>query len=379
MKSLQVTTIIHGYFPRVGGAETQLRALVPHLRSQGIEMTILTRRYDTGLPAYQKIDEAAVYRLPATGHKIVASLSFTISAFFRLLRLRPELVHAHEFISPATVALLAERFLQIPMVITSHRSGEIGDVQKMRRKLSGPMRLRALKKRVSKFIVISDEIWDELTAIGVDEDRLINITNGVDTKRFSPPSVDEKLVRRKEMGFSPDAQIAIFTGRLVPEKRLDLLISVWTKLRETHPKAELLILGAGAEEESLKATAGDGIHFMGSTNDVLPFLQMANIFVLPSIAEGLSVALLEAMSCELAPLLTDVGGAREVVQHQENGWIIPPDDGEALLEGLEAFFGNEKMLIERGQAARQRVVSAFSIEIAAKKLANLYFDLAKRK
>ncbi len=379
MKPLHVATIIHGYFPRVGGAETQLRALVPHLREQGIEMTILTRRYDLELPAYQIIDESAVYRLPATGHKVVASLSFTIAAFFRLLRLRPQLVHAHEFISPATVALLGERFLSIPMVVTSHRSGEIGDVQKMKRKLTGPIRLKALKKRVSKFVVISDEISDELIGIGVDEDRLINITNGVDTERFSPPSIGEKLARREQLGFSPDAQIAIFTGRLVPEKRLDLLISVWEKLRETNPNAELLILGAGAEEEHLKAMAGEGVHFMGSTNDVLPFLQMADIFVLPSIAEGLSVALLEAMSCELTPLLTDVGGAREVVHHQENGWIIPPDDGEALLKGLLALFGDEKMLVERGQAARQRVISTFSIQIAAKKLANLYFDLAKRQ
>lgn len=378
MKSLRVATIIHGYFPRVGGAETQLRALVPHLKAQGIEMTILTRRYDPTLPAFEEMDGIAVYRLPASGLKAVASLRFTLAAFWRLLHVRPQLVHAHEFISPATVGLLAERFLHIPLIVTSHRSGEIGDVQKMQRKLTGPMRLNALKKRVSAFVVISDEIADELMEIGVDAERLIRVTNGVDTNRFTPSPVDEKLARRQKAGFSPEAQIAIFTGRLVPEKRLDLLISVWDELRKTSPNAELLIVGAGAEEARLQGLAGEGIHFMGSTTDVLPFLQLADVFVLPSVAEGLSVALLEAMYCGLFPLLTKVGGAEEVVTHQVNGWLIPPDDAKALLGALQTIFGDGQMLFERGQAARQRVVRDFSIQIAAKKLSDLYFTLTLR-
>ena len=378
MKPLRVATIIHGYFPRVGGAETQLRSLVPHLKARGIEMTILTRHYDPALPVYEEIDGVAVYRLPASGPKVVASLRFTLTAVWRLLRIRPQLVHAHEFISPATVGLLAERFLRIPLVVTSHRSGEIGDVQKMQGKLTGPMRLNALKKRVSAFVVISDEIADELQEIGVDAERLIRVTNGVDTERFTPSPVDEKVARRKEAGFSSDAQIAIFTGRLVPEKRLDLLISVWAELRKTSPNAELMIVGAGAEEARLKAMADEGVHFMGSTTDVLPFLQMADIFVLPSVAEGLSVALLEAMSCGLFPLLTNVGGAEEVVTHQLNGWIIPPDDRDALLSGLQTIFEDEQILLKRGHAARERVVRNFSIETAAKKLSDLYFNLTLR-
>ena len=377
MSTLKITTIIHGYFPRVGGAETQLKALLPHLKKQGIEMTLLTRRYDQNLLAFEEIEGVPVYRLPAPGGKVIASLSFTFSAFWQLFRLRPQLIHAHEFISPATVALLAKYWLGIPIVVTSHRSGEIGDVQKMSRKFGGKLRLNALRKNVSKFIVISDEIWNELTGIGVEENRLIRITNGVDTNKFTPPHVDKKLALRTQAGFSPEAKLAIFVGRLEPEKKLDLLISVWDELRKSHPQAELLIVGAGAEKAALQAIAGEGIHFMGSTADVRPFLQMTDIFVLPSVAEGLSVALLEAMACGLVPLLTDVGGAREVVTHAENGWIIPPNDETALLEGLQTLFENPEMLRQRGQAARQRVVTGFSIQRAAKKLSQLYFEIAK--
>ena len=379
MSDLRVATIIHGYFPRVGGAETQLRALVPHLKERGIEMSILTRRYDATLPSHEIIDGISVYRLPASGPKVWASLRFTFAAFWRLLRLRPQLVHAHEFISPATVGLLAERFLGIPLIVTSHRSGEIGDVQKMQRKRTGPYRLKALKERASSFVVISDEIWDELRNIGVDAERLARITNGVDTHRFSALSPDEKATARVETGFDPAAPTAIFTGRLVPEKRLDLLIRVWAQFRKTFPNAVLMILGAGAEEERLKAMAGEGVRFMGSTTDVVPYLQLADIFVLPSVAEGLSVALLEAMSCELVPLLTDVGGAREVVTHQQDGWVIAPDDEAALLDGLQQLFGDGQTLNKRSQAARKRVIEKFSVQLAAEKLSKLYFDLYSRQ
>ncbi|RLD07788.1 MAG: hypothetical protein DRI32_00175 [Chloroflexi bacterium] len=377
MSTLKVATIIHGYFPRVGGAETQLKALLPHLQKQGIETTVLTRRYDPTLPAFEKIEGVPVYRLPAPGGKVTASLIFTLSAFWRLLRLRPQIVHAHEFISPATIALLAKYLLGIPIVVTSHRSGKIGDVQKMSRKFGGEFRLNALRKKVSKFIVISDEIKDELVGIGVEEKHLARITNGVDTNKFTPPHVDKKLALRTQAGFAPSAKIAIFIGRLVPEKKLDLLISVWDKLRKSHPRAELLIVGAGAEEASLQAIAGEGIHFMGSTDDVRPFLQMADIFVLPSVAEGLSVALLESMACGLVPLLTDVGGAREVIRHAENGWIIPPNDRDALLAGLQTLFDDPETLQQRGQAARQRVMAEFSIQKAAEKLSQLYLETAK--
>ena len=379
MKTLDLLAISHGYFPRIGGAENQLRAFLPHLRAEGIKTTVLTRRYDSNLPAFQKVDDFPVYRLPATGSKVIASLTFTLSAVWRSLRLRPSLIHAHEFISPATVALLAGWLLKTPIIITPHGGGKTGDVQKMKSKLTGSIRLKALRKRVSKFIVISEEIGEELLSVGVDAEKLIYISNGVDTGKFSAPNANLKLARRTQIGLPADADIAVFTGRFVPLKNLDLLISVWDSYRKINPKAELLLVGSGEEEKKLQAMAGEGVHFMGSTNDVRPFLQAADVFILPSRREGLSVSLLEAMSCGLVPLLSDVGGARQAVTHKENGWIIPPNDGNALLGGLQAMFGDKEMLNQRAQAARQRVVADFSIQLTAKKLSQLYFDLAEGK
>lgn len=381
MGILNIVAISHGYYPRIGGAENQLRAFLPPLRAEGVETAVLTRRYDPSLKAFEKIEGFSVYRLPAIGPKVIASLLFTFTAFFRLLLLRPrpKLIHAHEFISPATVALLAGRVLKIPIVVTPHRSGEKGDVHKMARKLGGPARLRALIKAASKFVVINDRFKQELFEAGVEAARIVYIPNGVDTKRFAVPSADLKLARRVEAGVPVDAQVAVFTGRFAPVKNLSLLLSVWAHYRQQNPGAELLLVGGGEEEERLRTMAGEGVHFMGSVTDVLPYLQMADIFVLPSFMEGVSVALLEAMSCGLVPLLTDVGGAREVATHGENAWLIPSNDGDALLAGVAALFEDRQMLIERGQAARRRVVEKFSIQAAAKQLSDLYFELTLRK
>lgn len=381
MGLLTVVAISHGYFPRIGGAENQLRAFLPSLRKEGVETTVLTRRYDLNLLPFEKIEGFPVYRMPAVGPKAVASLLFTFTSLLRLLTLRPrpKLIHAHEFISPATVALLAGRILNIPIVATPHLTGERGDVQKMAKKFGGPARLRALVKHVSKFVVINDTFKEELMGAGVEEERIVYIPNGVDTKRFAVPDVELKFALRVEAGLPVDAQIAVFTGRFVPQKNLSMLLSAWDRYHRENLKAELLLVGEGEEEDHLRTMAGEGVHFMGGVADVLPYLQMADIFILPSFVEGLSVALLEAMSCGLVPLITDVGGAREVVTHDENGWLIPSNDGDALLAGLQVLFDDRQMLVERGQAARRRVVEKFSVQTAAKQLSSLYFDLTLRK
>lgn len=381
MVGLTVVAISHGYYPRIGGAENQLRAFLPSLRAKGVDTIVLTRRYDPELPAFEKIEGFSVYRMPAVGPKAVASLLFTFTALWRILTLRPrpKLLHAHEFISPATVALLAGRILNIPIVVTPHLTGEKGDVQKMSSKFGGPARLRALIKHAKKFVVINDTFRQELLEAGAREEQIVYIPNGVDTKRFAAPDADLRLARRVEAGLPTDAQIAVFTGRFAPQKNLPMLLAAWARYRRENPRAELLLVGEGEEEEKLRAMAGEGVHFTGGTTDVLPYLQMADIFILPSFVEGLSVALLEAMSCGVVPLLTDVGGAREVVTHGGNGWLFPSNDGDALLAGLRQLFSDRQMLFARGQAARRRVVERFSVQTAAKQLSNLYFDLTLRK
>ncbi len=375
--SIRVAMIIQGYHPRIGGAEKQLGAVAPELQKQQVEVHVLTRRYQN-LPPFETIDGVAVHRLPIPGIKPTASIGFTLAAMPVLRRLRPDVIHAHEMFSPATTAILAKKLFGTPVVVTAHRSGALGDVERLKRKTLGAQRVALFRDTVDAFAVISREIDDELAAIGVPAAHRVFIPNGVDTRTFAPLAADDKRTRRAALGL-PDVPIALFAGRLAQEKRLDLLVGVWQAIRAQVPGAMLVLVGAGAEEAALKRMAGAGVLFTGATHDVAPYLQAADLFVLPSAYEGLSVALLEAMAAGLPAVATRVGGNPEVITHGENGWLIPVDDPAALQAALIAVLGDARYCANLGCQARARIVRDYEIAGVAQKLRAMYLRLLEAR
>lgn len=357
---LRVAMIIHGYFPRIGGAERQLAAVAPLLQAKGVDVQILTRQLPGAAP-FEVIDGIPVHRLPVPGPKAVASISFTLAALPLLRRLQPDLIHAHEFISPATTAMAAKKLYQMPVVVTAHRSGVLGDVRLLQQRRLGAWRMSLLRRSVDTFIAISQEIGEELSQAGIPAVRQCVIPNGVDTEHFKPLSSTEKAALRVHLGLPDNAPLAVFAGRLAEEKRLDHLLTVWPAVQRDFPDAQLLLIGSGPQEAALKHMAGEGVCFVGALTDVAPYLQAADIFVLPSIAEGLSVALLEAMACGLAVIATRVGAAPEMIHHAVDGWLIQPEDIPALQIALHQLLGDADCRASMGQRARTQVVEKYAL------------------
>lgn len=373
--TLRVAMLIHDYYPLVGGAQTLLRSQAPRLMKLGVEVHILTRQ-TAGTAALEQLDDIWVHRFPVSGSKLLSSLSFTLLALNCLRQLRPTIIHANEFISPATVALLAKRSLGTPIVVTPHRSGELGDIVRLQNRLGGKFRLNALKNNANAIVVISQEIEQELLNTGFSVDKLHNIRNSVDSQRFYPLNPVEKKTLRQALMLPTESVIVIFTGRLVREKRLHHLLSIWPAVRSACPNVELLLIGEGDQESLLRGLSSPGVHFLGAKNDVRPYLQAADVFVLPSAAEGLSIAMLEGMSCGLAPLITQVGGATEVIFDGVNGLLIPADDLSALQTRLIELVVNTEQREAIGMAARQRIECEFSVQASVEKLHRLYSNLA---
>ncbi len=376
-KDLTVAMLSHGYYPRIGGAERQLAALTPTLMARGVDVRVFTRR-DPGLPSREKIRGVPVRRLPVPGPKPLASLVFTLGALAELRRLRPDIVHAHELFSPGTTALFAKTLLGMPIVVTAHRSGAIGDVKRLKRKLLGTRRLDWFRRHVDAFVVISKDIEKELLDVDIEPQRLSCIPNGVDTDHFSPASPEEKRSLRQKLDL-PAAPVALFSGRLVPEKGIADLLKIWPQVRAVHSRATLLLLGAGSEEHSLRRAAGEGVRFLGGVEEVVPFLRAADVFVLPSVAEGLSVATLEALAVGLAAVVTDVGGASDIVIHGQTGWLVPPAEPDALRNGLLQLFGDEHLRAELGQRGREHVLSGFGLVTISEHLHHLYLKLVRKR
>ena len=363
--------IIHGYYPRIGGAERQLAAVAPLLQARGVDIHILTRRLP-GTKPFERLDGIPVYRLPVPGPKPLASLTFTLAALALIKRLDPDLIHAHELISPATTAVFAKKLFGKPIVATPHRSGAIGDVLRLKSRLLGKARLRLLCREVNAFCVISKEIDGELAAEGVPAQKRVPIPNGVDVGLFVPLASSKRAALRSRLKLPKEAQLVIFVGRLAPEKQVDHLVGIWDSLRRTLPQAILLILGSGPEEDKLEKMAGNGIRFLGEQLDVIPYLQASDLFVLPSKAEGLPGALLEALACGLPAIASSVGGSPEVIRHMETGWLVPPSKPIALREAIVTLLTDEKLRHKLRRQGRIHVVKNFSLVKMADRLCDLY-------
>jgi glycosyltransferase involved in cell wall biosynthesis len=372
----RVAMLIQKYYPHVGGAERQIQRLAPRLQTRGFEVSVITR-HEPGLSRFEMIDGTPVYRLICPGPKPIAALFYIAGAFALLARLRPDLIHAHEILSPASAALLAKRFFGWPVVVKVLRGGMRGDVYKLKHRAFWKQRFQALCRGIDSFVVISHEIDQELAALGVPSTKRAFIPNGVDTETFAPPSDSQKQQLRAQLFLPAEGPLVVYLGRLTFEKRVDHLIRIWPAIRQTFPQAQLIIIGTGPEEQNLRALGGSvaGVTFTGQVNDALSYLQAADLFVLPSATEGLSNSLLEAMSSGLPVVATSVGGTPDVITHGENGYLIPPDDLPALTTGLLSLLSDTALCAHLGMQGRSRIQKNFSLDAIATRLTTLYQSL----
>jgi len=366
--------LTQAYLPHVGGAERQLAALLPLLRAHGVQASIITRRYP-GMNPSETLDGTPVYRIPLLPTKPGAAVSFIAGALWQISRSRPDVIHAFELLSPASAALIAKRWWKIPVAAKVLRGGRLGDVDKLTRRAFGQRRLNNLREQIDAFITISAEIEQEIAQMGVAPAKRFFIPNGVDTARFAPLSDSRQSEMRRRLGLPATGALVIYSGRLVAEKRVNHLLTIWPAIRQQFPDAALLILGDGPEKARLTADSLPGVTFLGLVEDVAPYLQAADIFVLPSATEGLSNAMLEALAAGLAVVATAVGGAPDVIAHGQNGLLIAPDDLPALQNALEVALANSPLRQALGRAGRETIVARYSLYQTADQLAALYQSL----
>ena len=373
---ISVAMLIQRYYPHLGGAENQLRSLVPLLRARGISVVVLTRAA-TCSPLVDRVDGATVFRLPVGGGKLAAGLAYVVGALavLRRLRRRIDVLHAHELLSPATAGVVAKYLSGQPLVVKVLRGGQLSDLRALRRRPLGAARWGLYRRSVDSFIAISREIERELLGAGVPSSRLVRIPNGVDTTRFIPVGTGQQRCEvRRRLGLD-DAPTAVYTGRLAREKRVDVLVGVWPRVRARVPAAQLLVVGEGPLETELRRLRSAGVVLVGRQESVLPYLQASDVFVLPSIAEGLSNAMLEAMACGLACLVHRHGGAADVLEDGYSGCFLPDATEDALVQSLVRLLQDRTTCARLGARARRRVIEAYSLEATADALAALYRTL----
>ena len=230
------------------------------------------------------------------------AVSFVAGAISALRTLRPEydLIHTHQALWESIATGLGRDLLRgAPVLVQPASSGYFGEAQEMARTKGFPI-LRRLSLRNPRFAAISRDIEAQWRALGVPAAKIQRMASGVDAEHFRPgPSPLESTL--------PPRPRVVFTGRLHPQKNLDVLLDAWPEVA-ARTGAHLVLVGDGPERASLESRARrlmvrDRVVFAGPVADPAEHLRAADAFALPSVAEGMSNSLLEAMStaCPASP------------------------------------------------------------------------------
>ena len=209
--------------------------------------------------------------------------------------------------------------------------------------------------------------------------KLQVIYNGVDAQNFRPDPETRGMARR-EFGIPPEAPLAVAVGRLDPIKDYPGLL----KAAAMSTGLTLLIAGDGPPRGELEGMIGElglggRVRLLGNRDDVPRLLQAADMFVLSSLSEGISKAILEAMSTGLAVVATNVGGNPELVEEGRTGILVPVGDPAALAQALSSLAGDPQTARAMGARGREAVLARFQVDATFRAYAELYRELVKRR
>lgn len=261
-------------------------------------------------------------------------------------------------------------------VATASAAGiSAGDLYGAETALLGNVRL-SLLTRCDAFIATTEQIKRELIDRRVPEKRITLIPNGVDTERFTPSTRDEKRILREKLGIRTGAA-CLFVGRLIRRKGIDVLLRAWKEVIRDIQDATLIIAGGCEEKETLNRLAeslriSTGVSFLGYVGpaELVEYYKISDLFVFPSRGKGMPNAILEAMNSGLPVVATAIGGIVDTITNGENGFLVPPDDQEALAVSIKEVLtrGGEMLGIE----GRRTVIERFSLGTVTDLYTGLY-------
>jgi glycosyltransferase involved in cell wall biosynthesis len=370
------------YPPSIGGVERQSHLLARGLVERGYDVRVVAARLEN-MAAHQTMDGVRIERISiGNGNRWQRMATYLAGQSAAFLKLLPEVdvVHAQQLFYPAAglaIASLATRpFARRPFVVQNAGSGAFGGVRLMEGLPLGRASLRTIARAASAAISLSDEMTDEMREVGFE--NIVSIPNGVEI----PPPVSDAERAEAKRALGVEGPVALYFGHFNPEKGVDLAIDAF--LAHAPKQASLFLVGNGPEEDALRARVreagreGERIRFVNRTPHLRPYVAAADVFVLPSHSEGVSMALLEAMGASLACIASDCGGNRFVIPDDRYG-ILVRRDRDTLGESLRRLLESPPLAKALGARARERVRGQFSVDTMVERYDSLYKSLAERQ
>ena len=303
----------------------------------------------------------------------------------KLLRvLRPDIIHSRNL--AALEAQLCGLGIGGVKRVHGEHGREINDLDGSNRRYL--LFRRFMRVFIDRYITVSRdlEIWLH-TNVGVAERKVTQIYNGVDSVRFVPDSAKPLVLLPQHWRDHDDILVVGTVGRLTPVKDQQLLLRAADCLRREYPelgrRLRLLIVGDGPLHEQLdrlieQLALQDMVWMAGDRDDVPALLQLMDVFVLPSLGEGISNTILEAMASGLPVVATAVGGNLELVEEGFNGSLFPAGDVQGFSTVLAALLQNDGERARQGINARERVCNRFDWNRTVNAYLGVYDELLGR-
>jgi glycosyltransferase involved in cell wall biosynthesis len=356
-----------------GGAQTELVNLASSLKASGWLVEVCTL-----LKPETHLERLAAAGIPVHDLGMQRGIA-NPAAIVRLVRLirdtQPQILHSH-MVHANLLARITRLFVNVPLLIaTAQNMNEGSRWREIAYRLSDP--LCNLTTNVSK---VATQRYIEVGAVPAS--KIHYIPNSVATDRFCPDQAARQRLRAElNLSDQGDGFIWLAVGRLTQQKNYPNLLQAFALAAQNYPHAQLLIAGGGELEAQIidlinSLNLSDRVRLLGNRSDMPDLLNAADGMVMASDWEGLPLVLLEAAATGLAIVATDVGGNSEVVIDGENGWLVPPDNAEALAMAMQKMM--QLSIAERqqmGALGREHVIQNFSLPAVVQRWQDLYQEL----
>jgi glycosyltransferase involved in cell wall biosynthesis len=358
---LRVAQLIESDGP--GGAEQVVADLAMGLQAGGARSVVFVPARGEGWLAGKLAGSGVAVEHFDLRRPLSPECAQGMAAAFR--RHRVQVAHSHEF-SMAVYGAWASRLAGVPHVITMHGGHYYAD--RLRRRVA--LRLAVASSR--RTVAVSQRLAADLRRdLLVPASTISTIPNGVRAPRAEGSSL------RRELALSPEDSLLVAVGNLYAVKGHRHLLEALALLSERHPRVHVAIAGRGERAEGLAAQARDAglehrVHLLGLRSDVRALLAAADVFVLPSLSEGLPLALLEAMFAGVPIVASDVGEVGTALLGGEAGVLVPPGDARALAAALEGVLADPGKAQRLGERAARHATEEYHVDQMVRRYGALY-------
>lgn len=387
-KRLKVLMVTGVYYPEINGAVLQCRKIINSLKND-VDFRVLSG-FSLGMRySANKVDNIPVTRisLDKKTHYFQTISAFHIIRYFLFEKKYFDIVHLHGCSKKSILIIALSLVLRKKIIVKLTSFGEDDPVSiKGRSALAWFFFVKA-----DYFISVSPAFQHSYESSGLPPDKYCFIPNGVDVVRFRPPVTGECASLRSEFRFGIDEVILIFIGHFSQDKQPHILYDAWLELFKKGVKSRIIFIGSTSpsnyevdvdlvekiKKDATKSAYAPFVTFIERTDQIEKYLRLSDIFVLPTLREGLPNVLLEAMATGLPSIITNLPGVTDwIVEDSKTGVLLSPPSKDKLVHELEDLIADGAGRQEIGRAAREFIEHNFSAPTMASKVLQLYHNLS---